>query len=564
MPTFLEQSIEAQKAKVATLEQQQVQYDAAANALSPQYTAARRALKDAQANPATQPAELAQLQSNYDNISNQYFTARDQASANQLQLSQVQDALAANLLKVNDPKQNVSFSTPEGNVNTGGTTTAASTGADPQVNKTTQLQANTNSGAIPPGQNVTGTTAPGSGEDPFEQSRQEAQAKTDQQGPTSQDVIDAEEDPFERSRMEAAQRASEEGPTEQAVIDAEEDPFERERMAAAQRSTNEVPVPQPEPDPNEYQAETNRLKAAEDAAITAEENQSEIARLAAKGTSAAKTNTNTEATDQDQKNFAQFEDWRVRLSLAQGIKALYKVDGDPGILRPLVATNGIVFPYTPNISVQYAAHYDGTDLTHSNYKIFQYKNSSVDNISISCDFTAQDTAEANYLLAVIHFLRSVTKMFYGQDQNPKRGTPPPLCYLTGLGSFQFDNHPLAITQFTYNLPTDVDYIRAGTETTLAGVNKGQQNVPNNSVTNTSNRLTGNVGYGGQPSQPKFKGTPGGTVEPTYVPTKMQIQISAYPIITRNDISNNFSLKDYATGELLRGMKGKSRISGGIW
>ena len=44
---------------------------------------------------------------------------------------------------------------------------------------------------------------------------------------------------------------------------------------------------------------------------------------------------------------------------------------------------------------------------------------------------------------------------------------------------------------------------------------------------------------------------------------MQIQISAVPIVTRNDISRNFSLKDYATGNLLRGSKRKQG-GGGIW
>jgi hypothetical protein len=49
--------------------------------------------------------------------------------------------------------------------------------------------------------------------------------------------------------------------------------------------------------------------------------------------------------------------------------------------------------------------------------------------------------------------------------------------------------------------------------------------------------------------------------PTYVPTKISITITAAPIVTRNDISNKFSLKEYATGALLRGTQ---RAGGGIW
>jgi hypothetical protein len=282
----------------------------------------------------------------------------------------------------------------------------------------------------------------------------------------------------------------------------------------------------------------------------------------AQGLTGPKTNTQSQATQQDTANFYQTGDWRVRLSLAPSANYLYKAKGNEGILLPLAATNGVLFPYTPNISVSYAAHYDPSDITHSNYKTFQYKSSSVDSFTISCDFTAQDTFEANYLLAVIHFFRSVTKMFYGQDENPKNGTPPPLCYLTGLGAFQFDRHPLAITSFNYTLPTEVDYIRATNTTTTGGVNKSPGNTPVNTTDVSSQRL-GGLPSGGGSGPVNWQNTNSGSREPTYVPTKMQIQISAVPIVTRNDISRNFSLKEYATGNLLRGSKRKQG-GGGIW
>jgi hypothetical protein len=40
-----------------------------------------------------------------------------------------------------------------------------------------------------------------------------------------------------------------------------------------------------------------------------------------------------------------------------------------------------------------------------------------------------------------------------------------------------------------------------------------------------------------------------------------MSITALPIITRKDISDNFSVKEYATGKL---MKGKQNARGGIW
>jgi len=258
------------------------------------------------------------------------------------------------------------------------------------------------------------------------------------------------------------------------------------------------------------------------------------------------------ATAQDNANFAAFEDWRVRLTLANDAQYLYRAQ-EPGILAPLATTDGVVFPYTPIIAVNYAANYEPTTITHSNYKIFQYSSSSVDSISITCDFTAQDTYEANYMLAVIHFFRSMTKMFYGQDEFPRNGTPPPLCFLFGLGGFQFEAHPLAITGFSYNLPNDVDYI--STTTTIASTARyGSLQVSGNG------RLPREVLPGGIAAPAQFDND-GEGFTPSYVPTKIQLAISCIPVMSRNAISNRFSLRDYATGKLLQGTKNPG---GGIW
>ena len=325
---------------------------------------------------------------------------------------------------------------------------------------------------------------------------------------------------------------------------------------AAQPEYDSPPTPQESFRSQEIAAQT----AADDAEVAASAAASDARQL--KGLTAAEAATAGAATAQD--NSKSPGDWRVRLSLAPGANYLYKSTSPPGILLPLRETDGVIFPYTPNIQVSYAAHYDPAELTHSNYKIFQYKNSSVDSISITCEFTAQDTAEANYLLAVIHFFKSVTKMFYGQDGNPFRGTPPPLCYLTGLGQFQFDQHPLAITGFTYALPTDVDYIRASsTGTTVAGgttPSGGTDPYPDV----ISRRLAAaNVQAAAAPKPPSFNFTAATNTQSTYVPTKMQIAITAVPIVSRADISKEFSLKDYATGALLQGSK-RPGGGGGIW
>lgn len=259
---------------------------------------------------------------------------------------------------------------------------------------------------------------------------------------------------------------------------------------------------------------------------------------------------------QAQKNDRQKNDWRVRLELAKNSYYLYNIAKQGDVLFPLQATNGVIFPYTPQIQMGYRANYDSVDLVHTNYRQHFYKNSSVDEIGINAEFTAQDTSEALYMLAVIHFFRSVTKMFYGQDGNngPKAGTPPPLCYLSGLGQLQFNNHPLLISNFSYTLPDDVDYIRAGSTTQYAGVNLSAYTDKQKGYTNKYfpglDRLFGsNLKKGGISAEPSFQSL--SNSEATYVPTKIQIQLSAIPIVTRRDISSTFSLEKYATGELLK-------------
>lgn len=261
--------------------------------------------------------------------------------------------------------------------------------------------------------------------------------------------------------------------------------------------------------------------------------------------------------------FPNSPDWRVRISLAPGADYLYK---DPSlsqldILYPLKATNGVIYPYTPTITVAYVANYDQVDLAHTNYKSWNYKNSSVEAVQIVGDFTAQDTNEANYLLAVIHFFKCVTKMFYGRDQTPIRGVPPPLVYLSGHGQYGFDNHPMVVTNFTLTYPTDVDYINAGQQLgrppTLTPYKP-----PNISRSNSALRLYGAKLQPGGAAVPPNTNPQQTSSSVTRVPTKMQITITANPIITRYDISNNFSLKEYATGKLLRGSVRQQ--GGGIW
>lgn len=270
-------------------------------------------------------------------------------------------------------------------------------------------------------------------------------------------------------------------------------------------------------------------------------------------TQAATDRARAQAAINQQRKQANQGDWRIKLRLAPGSNYLYNDPGisSDGILYPLKVTDGVVFPYVPIINTVYGTNYNSYDLTHSNYRGYFYQNSYIDEVAIQATFTAQDTSEANYLLAVIHFFRSVTKMFYGQDAD--RGQPPPLVFLQGLGEYQYNLHPCLVRSFTYNLPNDVDYIRARS-VQVDGTNllarRDRQTSPGgpNFLSNTRLAASGLNSGGLQPppSPPTL-----GISSPTYVPTKMEISLSLLPTQTREQVSQQFSLKKFASGDLVK-------------
>jgi hypothetical protein len=247
-------------------------------------------------------------------------------------------------------------------------------------------------------------------------------------------------------------------------------------------------------------------------------------------------------------------DWRVRLSLAPQSDYLYNAAGEGDLLYPLKSTDGVIFPYTPKITTAYKANYTPYQLTHSNYLGQFYQGSSVDPVDIACVFTAQDTYEATYLLAVIHFFKSVTKMFYGQDM--QRGSPPPLVYLTGLGPNQFIEHTGVISSFNYVLPSDVDYIRAQTNQMMnIDFSSQRKQITTNTNLSISNQrlFAAQLTQGALPPNLFATQSPNlGSQIPTYVPTKIEMSIQLTPMLSRRQISQQFSLKGFATGALLRG------------
>ncbi len=212
-------------------------------------------------------------------------------------------------------------------------------------------------------------------------------------------------------------------------------------------------------------------------------------------------------------------DWRVRISLSPNmLEGAWYNDPNNFILAPLQATKGVIFPYTPQVTVEHTANYEPTRLTHSNYPSYFYQSSEVREISIQGEFTVQNYKEGQYLMAAIHFFRAVTKMYFGQTDQ-LAGTPPPMVYLDGYGYTYLPHVPCVVTRFSHTMPQDVDYV----------------DIPVGSTDNISgSMLFGSVASG----------------VPTRLPTLSTISLTLQPIYSRYNVSNNFSLRNFVTGAAL--------------
>jgi hypothetical protein len=197
-------------------------------------------------------------------------------------------------------------------------------------------------------------------------------------------------------------------------------------------------------------------------------------------------------------------DWRVSLSIPADIATSPVFASFSGTGR----TGGrMVFPFNPTILLGHTASYAKISPTHTNYPFNAYQNSSIDNITITGDFYNENEADALYWVACLHFLRTMTKMFYGSGD--KTGNPPLVSRLNGYGKYVLNDIPVVITNFTVDLPQDVDYIPVV--------------VPGDS-------------------------------SPNYVPTKSTVTVTCQPNYARRAVSR-FDLKKFAEGGFINGKEG---------
>jgi hypothetical protein len=188
-------------------------------------------------------------------------------------------------------------------------------------------------------------------------------------------------------------------------------------------------------------------------------------------------------------------DWRVKLNANFGLFG--------NAFQRLSDTGGFCWPYLPNITVSTKANYTQIDPVHSIQPFYAYKNSQVDDIQISGEFSVETELDAEYWIQATTFLKTATRMFYGQGENV--GNPPIICNLNGYGARVFNGVPVIIKSFSVDFKEDVNYM-------------------------------------------KYNSSDGA---PTWVPVLSNISVTVSPIYNRSRL-RQFNLKDYARGNTVAG------------
>lgn len=228
--------------------------------------------------------------------------------------------------------------------------------------------------------------------------------------------------------------------------------------------------------------------------------------------------------------------------------------GVGGLLAPLRQTNGMVFPYQPTITYQQDVNYTAIDMVHTNQEFYAYNRTNAVKLTVSGQFSVQNQSEGIYSLACIHFLRTVTKMWFGRSQNP--GTPPPVLLFDAYGQYMFNQLPVIVTNFSVSLPNDVDYVpvdlantaASGKNTSNTFNNEGflvtrtpeltapaqSQNIMNTNTVLKRNNLNSNGGY-------------------IWLPSVFTIDVSITVQNTPYRL-RQFNMAEFRTGALLKGGK----------
>jgi len=237
-----------------------------------------------------------------------------------------------------------------------------------------------------------------------------------------------------------------------------------------------------------------------------------------------------------------FGDRRARLSAKpDAVPDIYGLPVSNNILSPLYETGGLLFPYTPNINDSATVQYDYYDPIHTNQPFAAFKAVAAKEITVIGPFTAQNQEEARYCLAAIHFLRTVTKMFFGTNigtgQSGRRavdlrGTPPPILLFNAYGTAIYHNVPVIVTTYNVEFPQDIDYVEVAFDRSAG----------------TERRDIDFGIFGDILSADRFEKSRDISA---WVPTKFTVSLTMTVQNTPDRLRRSFNLNDFRTGKLVK-------------
>ena len=203
------------------------------------------------------------------------------------------------------------------------------------------------------------------------------------------------------------------------------------------------------------------------------------------------------------------------------------------------------FPYTPTVSNIINTNYSQAATTHSNFQQSFFESANNASFSVTAPILIENEDQAYHILRALDFFRGSMKMRFGKLDND-RGLPPPVLRFNAHGIFQ--NVPVVLTDFTYNLDADVSYIEienkgksAADATTMRSLGQRTGNAADDVMTAAGRLRSGNTNTSNETIRMPVNGTFVFSLMATYSP---------------KSIRENFTLDAY--------LKGNLRGKGYVW
>ena len=234
---------------------------------------------------------------------------------------------------------------------------------------------------------------------------------------------------------------------------------------------------------------------------------------------------------------------RVRLRPKTG--AVNTIYGS-GLINPLRSTNGMVWPYQPTITYAQDVSYTNIDLVHTNQEMYAYTRTNAVKLTVDGQFSVQNQTEGVYAIACIHFLQTITKMYFGQNDT-NAGTPPPILLFDAYGDYMFNQLPVIVTNFAVTLPNDVDYIPINMDYLSTGSAADVSTATNYQALTAGYNFLDTAQHSGS----------------VWLPAVFNISASLTVQNTPSILRQVFNLDKFRSGELMKSSTGGSQSGGWI-